>query len=394
MHLFSLLTRSVPFLCVLAAAGIVPANAASPMISDFSSPPSGSSAPVSRQPFGEINGQPVELLVLTNGTGMTVKIISYGARVAALRTADRNGHWDDIVLGYDTLAGYATPTDPYFGAIVGRVGNRIAKGRFTLDGKTYQLATNDGPNHLHGGKVGFDRVVWQEDRQAHLHGAAVRLVYTSPAGEEGYPGTLHAAVTYRLTDSNEVQIDYQVTADAPTPVNLTNHSYFNLDGAGEGTILGQELELHSKAYTPVDATLIPTGELKAVAGTPMDFTSATPIGQRIQAVGGNPVGYDHNFAVEGTAGTLRWAARVYSPKTGRRLEVLTTEPGVQFYSGNFLDGTIQGKGGRTYPQYAAFCLETQHFPDAVNQPNFPNTVLRPGVTYRSTTVWRLSADRR
>lgn len=348
---------------------------------------------MSRQPFGEIKGQPVELFVLTNAAGMTVKIISYGARVAALRTADRNGRWDDIVLGYDTLAGYASPTDPYFGAIVGRVGNRIAKGRFTLDGKTYRLATNDGPNHLHGGKVGFDRVVWPEDREAKLHGAAVRLVYTSPAGEEGYPGTLHAAVTYRLTDSNEVHIDYQVTADAPTPVNLTNHSYFNLDGAGAGTILGQELELHATEFTPVDATLIPTGELKPVAGTPMDFTQATPIGQRIQAVGGNPVGYDHNFAVGGAAGTLRWAARVYSPKSGRRLEVLTTEPGVQFYSGNFLDGTIHGKGGRAYPQYAAFCLETQHFPDAVNQPNFPNTILRPGVTYRSTTVWRLSADR-
>ena len=259
-----------------------------------------------------------------------------------------------------------------------------------MNGKTYQLAINNGPNHLHGGIRGFDKVVWDSEVVQGSADPAVRFSYLSRDGEEGYPGNCRVEVTYTLGAANELRIDYRVTTDQDTPVNVTNHSYFNLKGPGNGDILGHVLTLHASRYTPVDSTLIPTGELKAVAGTPMDFTQPTPMGAHLLEVGGTPVGYDHNFVIDGTPGGLNWAARVYEPSTGRVLEVLTTEPGVQFYTGNFLDGTLTGKGGVVYRQHIAFCLETQHFPDSVNQPNFPSYVLKAGDTYSSRTIFRFS----
>jgi aldose 1-epimerase len=309
--------------------------------------------------------------------------------------ADRDGQLDDVVLGYPTLDGYLEAS-PYFGSIVGRYGNRIAGGRFTLDGKTYRLATNDGPNHLHGGLRGFDKVVWDAEPSETDSTATVALTYTSPAGEEGYPGTLRARVAYTLTASSELLVEYQATTDAPTPVNLTQHSYFNLAGAGRGDILGHELTIAADRYTPVDATLIPTGELAPVAGTPFDFRTPNPIGARIaqddeQLRRGR--GYDHNFVLTREGTGLASAARVVDRTTGRTLEISTTEPGIQFYSGNFLDGTITGKDGRVYGHRAGFCLETQHFPDSPNQPTFPSTILGPGEEYRSTTVFAFGVMR-
>jgi len=344
---------------------------------------------VTSSAFGSVAGRPVTLYVLGNAGGVVVKIMSYGATVTSLQVPDRAGKLGDVVLGFDSLSGYLAK-EPYFGAIVGRVGNRIAKGRFTLDGKTYQLATNDGPNHLHGGVRGFDKVVWDSEVIQGSVDPAVRFSYLSKDGEEGYPGNCRVSVTYTLNSANELRIDYSVSADQDTPVNVTNHSYFNLRGPGNGDVLGHILTLHASRYTPVDATLIPTGELKAVAGTPMDFTQPTPIGAHLLEVGGTPVGYDHNYVIDGTPGEMTWAARVYEPSTGRVLEVVTTEPGVQFYTGNFLDGTLTGKAGVVYTQHCAFCLETQHFPDSVNQPNFPTYVLRAGATYASRTIFRFS----
>jgi aldose 1-epimerase len=293
----------------------------------------------------------------------------------------------DVVLGFDTLAGYLGDS-PYFGAIVGRYGNRIAKGQFTLDGRAYQLATNNGPNHLHGGVKGFDKAVWSARAVEGARGVGVELTCTSPDGEEGYPGTLAATVTYTLTDRNELHIAYTATTDKATPVNLTQHTYFNL--AGGGDILGHELMLNADRFTPVDATLIPTGELAAVQGTPFDFRKPTAIGARIaqdhpQLKKGN--GYDHNWVVNRTAAGLQPAARVFEPKTSRTLDVATTQPGIQFYSGNFLDGTIKGKEGTVYEFRSGFCLETQHFPDSPNHPDFPTTILKPGQIYASETVF-------
>jgi aldose 1-epimerase len=271
------------------------------------------------------------------------------------------------------------------------VANRIAGARFELDGKTYELAANDGPNHLHGGPGGFCKRQWQGAAVASPDGAAVRFAYTSPDGEEGYPGTLDASVTYTLNRDGALRIDYQATPDAPTPVNLTNHSYFNLAGAGNGTILDQILELRASHYTPVDDTLIPTGELAPVAGTPFDFTSPIAIGSRIDQIGGDggPGGYDHNYALDAGGGSLELAARLHDPASGRAMDVLTTEPGVQFYSSNFLNGSISGRGG-AFPKHGALCLETQHFPDAINQPDFAPVVLRPGETFGSTTVYHFT----
>jgi aldose 1-epimerase len=345
---------------------------------------------VARETFGRMpDGTVVEALTLRNAHGIAVQVITYGGIIVSLETPDRNGQPADIVLGFDSLPPYLQDS-PYFGAIVGRYANRIARGRFTLDGTTYALATNNGPNHLHGGVEGFDKVVWEAEPFVLPDSAGVILRYTSADGEEGYPGTLRAVVTYTLTADDALVIDYRATTDAPTPVNLAQHSYFNLAGDRGGDVLDHELTLRASRYTPVDSTLIPTGELAAVAGTPFDFTTPHAIGARIGEdheqlrFGG---GYDHNFALDRGGDALALAASVYEPASGRTLDIHTTEPGIQFYSGNFLDGSLTGKRGRVYGHRTGFCLETQHFPDSPNQPAFPGTVLRPGEEYRSRTVW-------
>jgi aldose 1-epimerase len=342
---------------------------------------------VRMEAFGKADGKPVELYTLTNAKGMKAQIMTYGATLTGLWVPDRDGKLADVVLGFDDLQGYLKG-HPFFGSTVGRVANRIAKGKFTLDGREYKLFVNNGPNTLHGGKKGFDKVIWTA---APVKGNAVKFTYKSSDGEEGYPGNLTASVTYTLTDDNELRLDYEATADKATPVNLTNHSYFNLAGQGSGTILGHELTLEADKYTPPDDTLIPTGEIKAVKGTPLDFTTPHTIGERIDQLKDKTGGYDHNFVLNGGGKKLAPAARVREPKSGRVMEVLTTEPGVQLYTGNFLDGKLQGKGGAAYPKHGALCLETQHFPDSVNHANFPSTILRPGATFRSTTVYKFSA---
>jgi aldose 1-epimerase len=323
---------------------------------------------------------------LTNAKGMKAKIMTYGATLTELWVPDRIGKLGDVVTGFESLEGYLKG-HPYFGSTVGRVANRIAKGKFTLGGKQYTLATNNGPNHLHGGTVGFDKKVWKATPKRTADGPAVEFTYTSPDGEEGYPGTLKTAVTYTLTDKNVLRIDYRATTDKPTPVNLTNHAYFNL--AGKGDILNHQLTLFANRYTPADDTLIPTGKIASVKGTPLDFTSAKAIGSRINQVGKDPTGYDHNF-VRNNNTTFGLTARVYEPTTGRVMTMYTSEPGVQFYTGNFLDGTLTGKGGEVYKKHAAFCLEAQHYPDSVNKPNFPSVILRPGKVYRQRTEYAFS----
>lgn len=350
-------------------------------------PPQGNNK-VMKQEFGKTSdGTPVELYTLSNKQGVEAKIMNYGGIVVSLRTPDRTGKSGDITLGFDTLEGYLKP-NPYFGAIVGRYGNRIAHGRFKLDGVEYKLAQNNGENALHGGIKGFDKQVWKvKDAGPQF----VELGYLSRDGEEGYPGNLDVTVRYTLTDNNELRIDYSATTDKDTVLNLTNHTYFNL--AGEGDVLQHELKLYADRFTPVDKGLIPTGELRDVAGTPFDFRKPVAIGARINAddeqirLGG---GYDHNFVLNKSGDALAPAAEVFEPHSGRVLVVLTTEPGVQFYTGNFLDGTIHGKGGQVYQRRSAFCLETQHFPDSPNHPEFPTTTLKPGARYHSTTVWKFS----
>ena len=340
---------------------------------------------VTRSSFGTVSGQNVEMFTLRNAHGVEVKATSYGAIITSIVTPDRNGRPGDIVLGFDTIEGYLKDS-PYFGAVVGRYGNRIAKGRFTLDGHTYALATNNGPNHLHGGLKGFDKVVWKAELLQGRTGVAFSRL--SPDGEEGYPGNLDVRIAYELTDRNELVIDYHATSDKATPVNLTQHSYFNL--AGDGDILGHQLMIAADRYTPVDNTLIPTGDLAPIEGTPFDFRTATAIGARIDQANEqlkNGGGYDHNWVLTRKNASRQLAARVVEPKTGRTLEVSTTEPGVQFYSGNFLDGKVVGKGGRAYQRRSGLCLETQHFPDSPNQPKFPSTILRPGGAYESQTVF-------
>jgi aldose 1-epimerase len=334
------------------------------------------------------DGAPIEAYTLRSEGGAIAKVISYGATLVKLWMPDRDGNLSDVVLGFDSAERYVGP-HPHFGGIVGRYANRIAKGKFTLDGKEYQLDINNPPNSLHGGKVGFDRRMWTAHPSADASTAAVRFSHLSADGEEGFPGDLKVSATYTLTHNNELRIDYTAQADKPTPLNLTNHTYFNF--AGNGDVLGHVLQLDADSYTPVDATLIPTGEIWPVAGTPLDFRKPAAIGAHIAEIGGNPGGYDHNFIVNGKAGTLRHAARVYEPSTGREMEVWTTEPGIQFYSGNFLDGTVKGKKGVSYAKHSGFCLETQHYPDSVNHPNFPSVILRPGETYNQTTVFGFSA---
>jgi aldose 1-epimerase len=340
-------------------------------------------------------GKPIEMATLKNSHGMEVQAINYGAIITSLKVPDRSGKIADVVLGFDQPAGYwSDPPPPYFGAVVGRYGNRIARGQFTIGGKTYKLATNNDPNHLHGGNVGFDKVVWEMATKDTPQGSSVIFTRTSPDGEEGYPGNLHATVTYTLTEKNELIIDYRATTDKATPVNLTQHSYFNLAGEGSGDILGHQLTINADRYTPVDDTLIPTGELAPVQGTPLDFRQATAIGARIDADNAQlkaGKGYDHNFVLNRKGAGLELAARLTDPKSGRTLEISTTEPGIQFYSGNFLDGTIKGKGGHVYAHRTGLCLETQHYPDSPNQPKFPSTILQPGRVYTSKTVWTFSA---
>ena len=345
------------------------------------------------QPFGKLpDGTPIELYTLENASGMQAGIMTYGGVVVSLTAPDRGGKYADVVLGMDDLPGYLKGV-PYFGAIIGRYGNRIGGAKFHLGGKAYTLPANDNGNTLHGGTQGFDKHVWTAKP---VNGAdpGLELTYTSKDGEEGFPGKLLAKVVYTLTARNELKIDYTATTDKDTVINLTNHSYFNLAGQGEGDNLQHQVMINADRFTPVDKGLIPTGELRPVKGTPFDFTTATAIGARIgqadeQLQFGK--GYDHNWVLNKGAGGLTKAAEVFEPKTGRVMEVWTTEPAMQFYTGNFLDGTIHGKGGKVYPFRGAFCMETQHYPDSPNKPAFPTTTLKPGATYHTTTVYRFSA---
>jgi aldose 1-epimerase len=343
-------------------------------------------ASTSETKFGQMpDGTAVDLYTLTNANGLVVKVTNLGTIITELHVPDRKGALGDVVLGFDNLAQYVKG-HPCFGCTVGRVANRIAKGRFTLDGKTYTLVINNGPNHLHGGNKGFDKKVWKGEAQA---GAAVKFTCTSPDGEEGYPGTVVASVTMTLTDANELRLDYRATTDRATPINLTNHSYFNL--AGHGDVLRHELMIAADNYTPFDSTQIPTGEIKPVKGTPFDFTTPHAIGARFSQLRTTPPGYDHNFVLNGGGKGLVLAARLFEPESGRVMEVLTTEPGMQLYTANHLNGSLIGKGGIAYPQYGGACFETEHFPDSINQPAFPSVILRPDQIYRQTTVFKFSA---
>jgi len=348
---------------------------------------------VERRPFGALpDGTPVELYLLSNGRGTAVEVATYGGIVTSLRTRDAGGRLGDVVLGHDRLDGYLAGNRPYLGALVGRFANRIAGGRFTLDGRVHQLACNDGPNHLHGGVRGFDKRAWSAQAGTGPSGAAVELGLVSEDGEEGYPGRLAVSVTFTLDEADQLRLDYAATADAPTHCNLTHHGYFDLDGGAD--VLDHVLTLRAARFLPVDEGLIPTGELRPVAGTPMDFTRPTAIGARLEADDEQlrrGRGYDHCWVLDGGGEGPALAATLDGPVSGRRLEVLTTEPGLQLYSGNFLDGTVVGRGGRAYGRRAGLCLETQHFPDSPNRPGFPGTLLRPGRPLRSTTVFRFSA---
>ncbi|WP_185958401.1 aldose epimerase family protein [Aliifodinibius sediminis] len=341
-------------------------------------------ARIVEEAFGTLeDGRKVQLYTLTNANDMVVQITNYGGIVTAIRTPDKEGTVENVALGFDSLEEYLSG-HPNFGALIGRYGNRIAEGRFELNGESYSLAQNDGDNHLHGGEVGFDDVLWSARM---TDDDALELTYTSEDMEEGYPGQLDVKVTYSLTDDNELKIDYEATTTKATPVNLTNHSYFNLTGDPSRDILSHVLELNASRYTPVDEELIPTGDIAAVEGTPFDFTKPKPIGRDIEETEG---GYDHNFVLNQHRDSLQLAATVYSPDSGREMKVFTTEPGVQFYTGNFLDGSLESSQGIPFDRHAGFCLETQHFPNAPNEPDFPSTILHPGEQYRTTTIYQFS----
>jgi aldose 1-epimerase len=343
---------------------------------------------VKKSGFGKLeDGAGITLYTLTNSHGASAKIMTYGATLIELRVPDRNGKLGDVVLGFESLEPYEKG-HPFFGSTVGRVANRIAKGQFTLDGKSYTLAANNGPNHLHGGLKAFDKAIWKAAPVETADGPAVKLTLDSHDGEEGYPGNMDAAVTYTLTNDNALRIEYAATADKATLCNLTNHTYFNL--AGKGDVLGHEMMLAADRFVAVDDTLIPTGELKPVKGSPMDFTTPHAIGERINQVGGEPKGYDHCYALNSGGRTFALGARVMEPTTGRVMEMYTDEPGVQFYTSNFLDGSLTGKGGAVYRKHSGFCLEAGSYPDAINHPEFPSVVLRPGETYRQRTEYRFS----
>jgi aldose 1-epimerase len=344
---------------------------------------------IEQKKFGSLpDGTSINLYTLSNGR-ITAKVMDYGTILTELWVPDRNGKSANVVMGFDNLDQYVKG-HPFFGAVAGRVANRIADAKFTLDGKEYKLAANNGKNHLHGGMKGFDKAVWKSKPIQNPDGSAsVEFTYLSKDGEEGYPGNLSAKVVYTLTPNDELRIDYTATTDKATPVNLTNHSYFNL--AGSGDVLKHDLMIAADRYTPTDPGLIPTGEIAPVKGTPLDFTTPHKIGDRIEQLKPNPGGYDHNFVLNSGGKSLALAARVHEPKSGRTMEVWTTEPGVQLYTANGMDGKMTGTGGVRYVQHGAFCLETQHFPDSINKPNFPSVVLRPGETYRTTTAFRFSA---
>jgi len=357
--------------------------------------PTNNKLEVKKESFGKTgDGRPVDLYTLTNSHGLELRAMTYGGIIVSLRVPDKNGKLGDIVLGHETLEGYI-PNTPYFGVIVGRYANRIANAAFILDGVKYALAKNDGPNSLHGGIKGFNQQIWEGKEFKNAKGVGVAFSYLSKDGEEGYPGNLKVKVSYTLTNENQLVVDYQATTDKATPLNLSQHSYFNLAGEGNGDILGHHLMLNADRFTPVDKTLIPTGELRPVKGTPKDFTKPTAIGARIsddyeQLVVGR--GYDHNWVINRKDDSLTLAAKVHEPTSGRIMEVFTTQPGVQFYSGNFLDGTITGKQGHVYKHRYGLCLETQHYPDSPNHPEFPSSILRPGQTFKSQTVFKFSTE--
>jgi aldose 1-epimerase len=345
---------------------------------------------ITRSEFGKLpDGRIADIYTLTNRNGLVMKVSNYGGTVTSLSVPDKNGEFADIVLGCDSLKDYLKAT-AYFGAIVGRYGNRIAKGEFVLDGKTYILAKNNGPNTLHGGLVGFDKMIWDAIEINDTSGVGLKLHYLSKDGEEGFPGNLDVTVAYMLTNKDEFRIEYMATTDKSTPLNLTHHSYFNLAGAGNGDILNHKIMINAQKYTVVDSTFIPTGELRDVKGTPLDFTQQQTIGSRIKELGGNPLGYDHNYVLNNSGKALALVAKVTDPESGRIMEVFTDQPGMQFYTGNFLDGSIIGKGGKAYNQYSGFCFETQKFPDSPNRPSFPDCILKPGEIYKSTTIYKFS----
>lgn len=342
-------------------------------------------AGITDKPFGTFEEKPVKEYTLTNKNGMQVSVINYGGAVTRLVTPDKNGTMGDVVTGFESLEGFLQKGVPYFGALIGRYGNRIANAKFTLDGKTYTLPANNDGNSLHGGDKGFDKVYWNIDKQGDN---SLKLTYQSKDGEQGYPGNLNVEVIYTLTEDNSLKIDYTATTDKPTPVNLTNHAYFNLSAGKDSTILNHELELKADKYTPVNKKLIPTGKIEDVKGGPMDFTTAKVIGKDLAAVDG---GFDHNWVLNKNGTALEKVATLYDPGSGRVMDVYTTEPGIQFYSGNFLNGTLTNtKNGQKYIKHAALCLETQHFPDSPNEPGFPNTILKPGETYKQTTIYKFS----
>ena len=353
-----------------------------------------SSGTITKADFGKTpDGQAVELYTLRNAKGAEAKIMTYGGIVQSLTMPDKNGKLEDIVLGYDNLQGYVDKT-PYFGALIGRYGNRIGGAKFTLDGKTYTLAGNNNGNSLHGGEKGFDKVVWQvAEAEVDKHGPELELTYFSKDGEEGFPGNLKVTAEYTLTDDNELKVEFTAKTDKPTVVNLTHHSYFNLRGQGNGDILGHVVQINSDKTTPVDKGLIPTGDLADVTGTPFDFRKPVAIGARINdpdTVLQYGPGYDHNWVINKAAGKFGLQARVVEPVSGRVMEVLSDEPALQFYAGNFLDGTIKGKGGVAYQHRTGFCMEPQHYPDSPNKPQFPSTELKPGKTYHNVIVYRFS----
>jgi len=370
---------------VLAAIGVVACSAPKSALTTEHT-----AVAITAAPFGKLGDTPVQLYTLTNTHGLVARITNYGAIVTELHVPDRTGKLADVVLGFENLDGYLK-NSPYFGAIVGRVANRIKNAEFTLEGNHYTLEANDKPNHLHGGKKGWDKVVWTATPRETADGPALELTYVSKDGEEGYPGTVMATTVYTLTNNNELKVDMQATTDKTTLVNMAHHSYWNLGGHNSGTILDHEVTLHADRYTP-GSPMVPYGEIKEVKGTPFDFTSAKPVGRELKQAGGTPIGYDHNFVINGEPNQLRPVARVKDPRSGRVMTLSADQPGVQFYTGNFLNGSIVGKGA-TYVQYAALCLESQKFPNAINIPAWQDqAILRPGQTYRHVMVHTFSAE--